>query len=45
MLMYWMCVIGGILFIIGMIMLFYNIVVIICRGSNVIDELVEVVLL
>ena len=39
--MYWMRAIGGSLYIIGMIMLLYNIVATIRRGSKVTDELAE----
>lgn len=39
--MYWMRAIGGSLYIIGMIILAYNIVVTIKSGSNVTDELAE----
>ena len=39
--MYWMRAIGGTLYIIGMLILVYNIVVTIARGSKVEDELAE----
>ncbi|MEZ4779073.1 MAG: cytochrome-c oxidase, cbb3-type subunit I [Flavobacteriaceae bacterium] len=39
--MYWMRAIGGSLYIVGMVMLLYNIVATIRQGSNVTDELAE----
>ena len=39
--MYWMRAIGGTLFIIGMLVLVYNIIKTIAKGSSVVDELAE----